>query len=77
MNTEHQQLLQQALSLPEADRATIAASLFHSLDPGTDADADAAWAAETERRIASIDNGEVTLLPWPDVMKEMRDRRNG
>jgi putative addiction module component (TIGR02574 family) len=77
MNIQSQQLLESALSLPESDRAELAASLIHSLDPVRDSDVDAAWAEEIKRRIESIDRGEVKLVPWDDVMQEMRDRRNG
>ena len=77
MNAQSQRLLDSALSLPESDRAEIAASLIHSLDHQHDADADVAWAEEIKRRIESIDRGEVKLVPWDDVMQEMRDRRNG
>ena len=38
---------------------------------------DEAWAVEIQRRIQSIDNGEVKLVPWDDVMRQMRDRRHG
>lgn len=77
MNTQSQQLLQTALALPVSDRAELAASLIHSLDPETDETVDAAWAAEIQRRVESIDNGEVRLVPWDDVMREMRERRHG
>lgn len=77
MNAKSQEILQAALSLPHADRAEIAASLIHSLDSETDVDADAAWAEEIRRRIDAIDRGEVQLIPWDDVMREMGDRRNG
>lgn len=77
MNTHSQQLLESALSLPESDRAEIAASLIHSLDNESDSDVDAAWAGEIQRRIESIDSGQVKLVPWDDVMQEMRDRRHG
>jgi len=77
MNTESRQLLRSALALPESDRAEIAASLIHSLDTETDENVDEAWAAEIQRRIESIDNGEVKLVPWDDVMQEMRDPRHG
>ena len=77
MNIESERLLQSVLALPESDRAHIAASLIHSLDTETDEDVDAAWAAEIQRRIESVDNGEVKLVPWDDVMREMRDRRHG
>jgi putative addiction module component (TIGR02574 family) len=77
MNTQSQQILRSALALPESDRAEIAASLIHSLDTETDEDVDAAWAVEIQRRIASIDNGEVKLVPWDDVMQEMTERGHG
>ena len=77
MNAQSQDLLQSALALPESDRAELAASLIRSLDSHADEDADAAWAAEIQRCVESIDNGEVKLIPWNDVMREMRDRKNG
>ncbi|MHB0958932.1 MAG: addiction module protein [Pirellulaceae bacterium] len=77
MNTQSQQVLQSALALPESERAEIAASLIHSLDTDTDDGVDEAWAAEVQRRIESIDKGEVTLIPWDDLMREMRARQHG
>ena len=77
MNTQPQQLLSAALDLPEAERAGLAASLLRSLDAPDDTDSDTAWATEIERRLQEIDNGTVELIPWPDVMAEMRQRRNG
>ncbi len=77
MSTQSEDLLQSALALPDSDRAELAASLIRSLDTQSDDDVDAAWAAEIQRRIESIDNGEVKLIPWDDVMREMRDRKNG
>ena len=77
MNIQPQELLAAALSLPETDRADIAATLIRSLDPPDDPTADVAWGAEIERRVNSIDNGDVKLVPWDDVIAAMRERRNG
>jgi putative addiction module component (TIGR02574 family) len=77
MDTQAEHLLQTALGLPPNDRAEIAASLIHSLDDEADADVDAAWAEEINRRIESIDNGQVQLIPWDEVMRSMRERMNG
>jgi putative addiction module component (TIGR02574 family) len=60
-------VLQQALSLPEHDRAEIAARLLESLDPQTQDEVDAAWAAEIERRCAAVDAGTMSTLDWKDV----------
>lgn len=74
---DNQQLFTDALSLPESQRAELAASLIRSLDADSDPDpeADAAWAAEIERRIKSIDDGTARLIPWDDVMSDMAERR--
>ena len=77
MNTQSEELLHSALALPEAERAEIAASLIRSLDPETDEEADAAWANEIQRRVEAIDRGQVRLIPWDDVMQELRGRRHG
>jgi putative addiction module component (TIGR02574 family) len=60
-------VLEQALRLPEHDRAEIAARLLESLDPQTQQDVDEAWAAEIERRCAAVDSGEMTTSDWRDV----------
>ena len=40
------------------------------MDPITEQDVEAAWSAETERRLAEID-GTVELIPWDDVRLEL------
>jgi len=77
MNADSQELLRSALTLPESERAEIAATLIHSLDATADEDVDSSWAEEIQRRIESIDKGDVKLIPWDAVMQEMRERRNG
>ena len=77
MSTQSEQILQSALSLPEAERAEIAVALIHSLDTQVDDAVDEAWAMEIERRIATIDKGEVALIPFDDVLAEMRRRAHG
>lgn len=60
-------LLEQALRLPEHERAKIAARLLESLDAETQSDVDAAWAAEIERRCAAVDAGTLATSDWKDV----------
>jgi putative addiction module component (TIGR02574 family) len=57
-------LLEQALSLPEKDRAEIAARLLESLDDGDGEDIDAAWAQEIDRRCEALDVGEAVTSDW-------------
>lgn len=56
-------LLEQALDLPEHDRAEIAARLLESLGRPDD-DVDEAWSAEIERRCAALDSGEAVTSDW-------------
>jgi putative addiction module component (TIGR02574 family) len=69
-----EKLLEDALKLALAERAELAAELLASLDGAPDADAEAAWAAEIERRAERARSGADPGRPWP----EARDRiRNG
>lgn len=60
-------LLEQALGLPEHDRAEIANRLLESLDPDTQHEVDEAWAAEIESRCAAVDAGTLATSDWKDV----------
>jgi len=61
-------LLQDALQSSADERAALAAALIETLDDGPDdADVEAAWAAEVERRVAEIDAGVVKPIPWPEA----------
>ena len=68
-------ILDQALHLPDTERALIAERLIFSLDPATDPDAEVelAWQEEVRKRLAQIDHGEVQCVPW----EEVRDRLRG
>jgi len=41
-----------------------------------DPDVEQAWATEIEKRISQIDTGEVDMIPWEDVKREMYARIN-
>ena len=77
MDIQPERILDIALTLPESDRAGLAASLIRSLDDAPDPDADASWAIEIERRIRSIEDGSVQLEQWDSAMAKMRARRDG
>lgn len=69
--TRHDRLLAEALDLPERERADLAARLIESLDGVADADVDAAWAAEIERRCAALDSGQAVSSDWSDVRQRI------
>jgi putative addiction module component (TIGR02574 family) len=64
-------VLADALRLEPDSRAEIAAELLASLDGPSEPDAEAAWDAEIERRIAAIEAGDIRLEPWSDVKRRI------
>ena len=74
MASPQQRLLHEAMALPADERARLADQLLDSLDAEVQPEIEAAWVAEIERRIKSIDEGRVKLFPAEDVFRELKDR---
>jgi len=71
MSKPTQSVFADALRLEPETRAELAAELLASLDGPADQDAEAAWDAEIERRIAAIEAGAIRLEPWVDVKRRI------
>lgn len=71
MNRTVPELFDAALALDEDDRATLVAKLVESLDGELDTDAEAAWAAEIERRLAKIEAGQAKWLSKDEAIARM------
>jgi putative addiction module component (TIGR02574 family) len=70
-----EEVVRQALSLDETDRAEVAARLLDSLEE-TDSETEDAWVAELERRAAELESGAVRGVSWEDLRERlMRGRR--
>ena len=72
MSSRAQELLREALALPVADRADVAAELLASLDDAeadNPAEVEAAWATEIERRARRVLADESTGLAWDEVRR--------
>ena len=72
MTSRAQELLREALELPIAERADVAAELLASLDAAEGenlAEVEAAWAAEIERRARRVLSGESAGVAWEDVRR--------
>jgi putative addiction module component (TIGR02574 family) len=65
------EILKQALTLDEHDRASVAGALIESLDTAVDADAAEAWEDEIRRRVEEIESGAVDLVPWSEVRERL------
>jgi putative addiction module component (TIGR02574 family) len=61
------ELLQQALSLTEEERADLAASLLNTLDASPDPDAESLWQEEISRRASDLDSAKARTIPWQGV----------
>lgn len=70
-------ILTAALALTESERAEIAERLLRTLDgpeptPEEQAEIDAAWVEEIERRAQEIDEGKSHLIPGDEIMRRLR-----
>jgi len=68
MTERARKVLHEALELSLPERAELAADLLASLDGEPEADVEAAWAAEVERRARESPDKDV---PWETVSAEM------
>lgn len=71
MTTNAEKLLRDALTLTPADRADLAAQLLASLDE-TEADVEAAWAVEIQRRAAEARENPDDDEDWRVVLEEIQ-----
>lgn len=67
MSRNAERLLDEALMLPDGERADLAARLIKSLDGVAEDDVDDAWAEEIERRCAASDAGDAVSSDWESV----------
>jgi putative addiction module component (TIGR02574 family) len=68
MTSKAKKLLDEALRLRPAEREALAGQLFDNLETD-DPDAEAAWQAEIELRIAELDQGKVKPIPWAEARR--------
>lgn len=66
------QIEDEALHLPEAERAGLAQKLLLSLDAPTAEEIEEAWMVEACRRAREIDEGIVQPIPAEEVRKKAR-----
>ena len=68
-------LLEELLKLPETERARVVGELLRSLDsieePLEQADYDASWGVEIERRVREVESGAVVAIPWDEARRRI------
>jgi hypothetical protein len=70
VTTTAQRLFQEALTLDVADRAELAAQLLATLE-ATEADVEAAWAAEIDRRASDARQNPDDDVDWRTALAEI------
>ena len=72
---EWRKVHQAALALPEAERDELCRKLLLSLEPPeglvSEEEAETYWIQEAERRLARRQRGEVELIPYEQVLREL------
>ncbi len=74
MNALAEKLAEEALTLPDDDRAALIEVLLRSMHPPVPTEIDRLWAEEADRRVKEIEDGTVTLLDGDQVLQEVRKR---
>jgi putative addiction module component (TIGR02574 family) len=67
-------ILQQALALPESERAQLVDAIIATLSPEDAAPLDDTWLAEINRRSDEYDAGGVKPTAWAEVKERARQR---
>lgn len=64
-------LLRDALALPEHERVDLAARLLESLDGPPQPDYEASWSREIRRRLDDLEAGSVEPVPWNEARRQI------
>ncbi|MFH0725416.1 MAG: addiction module protein [Pseudomonadota bacterium] len=72
MANKMKQLLENIKDMSLQERALLAHCLISSLDQTQDDEVDDAWAVIAEKRFAQIESGEVGVLSWEQIKKEIK-----
>lgn len=67
-------LREEAMALPEADRAELAHSLVKSLDGAPDSNVMDEWDKEILRRLGEIDAGTAKMIDRQEFRRQMQKR---
>lgn len=70
MSPEARRLLDEAMKLPEQDRADLALRLLDSVGKPAE-EVERAWFEEAKRRLGEIERGEVQTVPWTEARERI------
>jgi putative addiction module component (TIGR02574 family) len=64
-------LLTETLRLCPEERAALAGELIQSLETEVGAGAEAAWSTEIRSRLAKVNSGSATTIPWSESRRRI------
>lgn len=73
MSERYEEAVATAMKLPQDERVRLAEALIASLDDEIDADVEARWLAEAERRLGEFRSGAVQGLSAAEAFTRARD----
>ncbi|HEV8132534.1 MAG TPA: addiction module protein [Acidobacteriota bacterium] len=71
MSPTAEELLRQALSLNEKDRALLAGALIESLHGEAEPGTEEAWESIIKRRVEQLEAGTVKTVPWSQIRERL------
>jgi putative addiction module component (TIGR02574 family) len=74
MSRSVQEVLEDVRRLPPGDLDWLIGELLQSGDGSSDAEIDASWKAEVERRVAESEAGTAVTYSWDEVEAPLRAR---
>lgn len=77
MSAKMEKLTQDALTLPDTERAHLAQTLLQSLEPVAEEGIEEAWDAEVARRLEEVHQGTAQGRPADEVFHDIRARHQG
>lgn len=72
MATKAENILNEALSMSPAERATLAHCLISSLDHPTEKSVDEEWIKLAQKRLAELESGKVKPVSWESIKQKVR-----
>lgn len=74
MSRSAQEVLEDARRLPPGEFDWLIGELLQHGDGSSDAEIDASWKAEVERRVAEVEAGNAVTYSWEEVEAPLRAR---
>jgi len=77
MNRSAAEILEDARRLPPGEFDWLIGELLQAGDGSSEAEVEASWKAEVERRVAEVDAGTAATSSWEEVEAPLRARLAG